>query len=103
MHPVMSELGIYLAEHEFWTRQEAARKDRLVRDAVAHGSGRSMVARFVHAVRQFVDPRGYALSEMRPVAAATPPRLDSPVAVTHVTRLIGANPASVPCDHRVAA
>jgi len=73
MHPVMSELGIYLAEHEGAVRREAVRRERLVREAANHGDGRGMVARFMHTVRQFLDPRGYAIAELRTHDAARPP------------------------------
>jgi hypothetical protein len=100
-------MGLYLAEHESCARQEVARKDRLARDAAAHGGGRSLATRLVHAVRQFVDPRGYALSGMRPVAAVTEPaELPSSipeVATASVSLLDVTEPAPATCDHRVAA
>lgn len=88
MQPVMSELGIYVANHEARARREAARKDRLVREAVALGNGRGMIARFAHAVRQFVDPRGYAMAEMQPHVAATLPVEAPPVTVNAPVTLL---------------
>ncbi len=82
MHPVMSESGLFLAEHEGEARREAARKDRLVRDAVAQDTRRSLVARFAHAIRQFMDPRGYAMRALE--SAAAPAQAESPVTIEPV-------------------
>lgn len=97
MHPVMSELGLYVAEHEAWARREAAGKQRLVREAAGHAPARHLASRFVAVVRQFVDPRGYALAQVGTPDRATPPPVVVPttpvIAIATVTTLEISQPA----------
>lgn len=103
MHPVMSELGVYLAEHEGRIRREAVRREQLVREAAANGDGRGMVERFVHAVRQFVDPRGYAMAELPAQVAASAPVAIPSVTTVPVTRRDALDRTVIDCEPLQAA
>jgi hypothetical protein len=64
MNPVMSELGIFVVEHEAWVNRQALRRARLVREARGPAGGDALLKRLANGLRQFIDPRGYAMSRL---------------------------------------
>ena len=80
MNPVMSELTISLAHDEAERRHAAIQRAALAREAAPPSSFRDTLAGVVAAIRQFIDPRGYALAAAAKRVAAPP----VPVAVEDV-------------------
>lgn len=80
MNPILSDLTIATATFE--ARHTLERRQRIALARAARPAGREgLLVRLASAIRQVIDPRGYALSQVRPVeqpAAAAPapaPRL----------------------------
>lgn len=98
MNPVLSDLSIRIALLEADARAEEVRQYHLAREASplsAFATISSQVGVVVNTVRQFVDPRGWAMSQLKthdtlampafrpepkPVLAATPGVVEPPMA-----------------------
>ncbi|MDQ3655965.1 MAG: hypothetical protein M3457_12920 [Chloroflexota bacterium] len=101
MNPVLSDLSIRVALVEAEARVDAMRRYHLAREAspstAAFATISSQVEIVVNAVRQFVDPRGWAMRQLqvrealampefrpepepKPVPAATPGVVEPPMA-----------------------
>ncbi len=88
MNPVMSDLGIWVAEREAQANREVLRQHRIVREIGSHSRGEGLAHRLGHSLRQFVNPRGYAMSQLRPrPVVEAPPSPILPMATAPITRL----------------
>ncbi len=107
MNPVMSDLAIFIRNHEIESDTRARRRAALVRPASGHG----WFQRMVDGLHEFVDPRGLALARLRKaeavVASGLPalngvPGLANEAAVPTMVALVcdGREPE---CEERLAA
>ena len=65
MHPIMSDLDITVRQFERSKEQQAFHQQMLARDVARWNGTRGLIGRLADAVREFVDPRGYALQQVR--------------------------------------
>ena len=79
MNPVMSDLAIFIANHEAQVALESRQRTALG-TARSRSAFSALVANVVNAIRQFLDPRGYAMAQLGRREAA--PR--SPLATRRV-------------------
>jgi hypothetical protein len=65
MHPIMSDLDLSVRQFE-QAMERNARQHRMLVASVARQQGHpALGTRLVHAVWQFIDPRGFALAQYR--------------------------------------
>jgi len=78
MYPVTSDLYVIIQRHEAEIELKARQRAALARAAHPVPSLRDRLAGIAAAVRRFVDPRDYALSEASKRAGAMTPATDAP-------------------------
>jgi hypothetical protein len=65
MNPVMSDLAIFVRQQEIEASTRSLRQAQLVRLAGGEVTGRGWFRRLADGLHQFVDPRGFALAQVR--------------------------------------
>jgi hypothetical protein len=114
MNPVMSDLAIFVRNHEIETDARARQRVGLAREARGAKDDRGWFRRLVDGVHQFVDPRGFALAQLKEmsadVASLMPAALEdtrsrAAVAPTQVARTVEliCRELEPECDERAVA
>jgi hypothetical protein len=114
MNPVMSDLAIFVRNHEIEADARARQRVRLAREARGAKDDHGWFRRLVDGVHQFVDPRGFALAQLQEmnagVASLTPAAVEdtrsrAAVASTQVARTVEliCRELEPECDERAVA
>lgn len=65
MHPIMSNLDIAVRQHERELHLQAIQHELMTRDVARLNGKLGPLGRLADAIREFVDPRGFALRQIR--------------------------------------
>ncbi len=71
MHPVTSDLDLMVRQYEREREIQAIRRDGIARNSTRAGDRVGLVTRMTQTIRQFLDPRGFALAQAGRISRAT--------------------------------
>ena len=76
MNPVISDLAIYIVEHESRHTQERQRLVRLAHEATRSNRPQGRISHLAkslaNGIWQFLDPRGFAMAQLAELPVSTP-------------------------------